>query len=60
MKCGSAGSEWSCYDSGSSNGKNASVCTSGSSETLEYMEQALKIGFSGVMYDGSTLSYDET
>lgn len=28
-------------------------------ETLSYMEQALKIGFTGVMYDGSTLQYEE-
>ena len=28
-------------------------------ETLSYMEQALKLGFTGVMYDGSTLPYDE-
>lgn len=28
-------------------------------ETLSYMEQALKIGFTGVMYDGSTLPYEE-
>lgn len=26
-------------------------------ETLSYMEQALKLGFTGVMYDGSTLPY---
>lgn len=26
-------------------------------ETLSYMEQALELGFTGVMYDGSTLSY---
>ena len=28
-------------------------------ETLSYMEQALRIGFTGVMYDGSTLPYEE-
>ena len=28
-------------------------------ETLEYMQQALDIGFTGVMYDGSTLPYAE-
>lgn len=28
-------------------------------ETLSYMEEALKIGFTGVMYDGSTLPYEE-
>lgn len=28
-------------------------------ETLEYMEVALKMGFTGVMYDGSALSYEE-
>ena len=28
-------------------------------ETLPYMEKALKIGFTGVMYDGSTLPYAE-
>ena len=28
-------------------------------ETLEYMEKALKLGFTGVMYDGSTLPYEE-
>lgn len=28
-------------------------------ETLSYMQQALDIGFTGVMYDGSTLSYEE-
>lgn len=28
-------------------------------ETLEYLEQALEIGFTGIMYDGSTLSYEE-
>lgn len=28
-------------------------------ETLEYLEQALEIGFSGIMYDGSTLPYEE-
>ena len=28
-------------------------------ETLEYMQQALEIGFTGVMYDGSTLPYEE-
>lgn len=28
-------------------------------ETLEYLEQALKIGFTGIMYDGSVLSYEE-
>lgn len=28
-------------------------------ETLSYMEQALEMGFTGVMYDGSTLSYEE-
>jgi len=28
-------------------------------ETLSYMEEALEIGFTGVMYDGSALSYEE-
>lgn len=28
-------------------------------ETLEYIEKALKIGFTSVMYDGSSLSYEE-
>lgn len=28
-------------------------------ETLEYLETALEIGFTGVMYDGSTLPYEE-
>lgn len=28
-------------------------------ETLEYMRQALELGFTGVMYDGSTLPYAE-
>ena len=28
-------------------------------ETLSYMEQALELGFTGVMYDGSTLPYEE-
>jgi fructose-bisphosphate aldolase class II len=28
-------------------------------ETLDYMQQALDIGFTGVMYDGSTLPYEE-
>ena len=28
-------------------------------ETLSYMQQALDIGFTGVMYDGSTLPYEE-
>lgn len=28
-------------------------------ETLSYMEQALEMGFTGVMYDGSTLPYEE-
>ncbi len=28
-------------------------------ETLTYMEQALKLGFTGVMYDGSALTYEE-
>lgn len=28
-------------------------------ETLDYMQQALDIGFTGVMYDGSTLTYAE-
>jgi len=28
-------------------------------ETLSYMEEALKLGFTGVMYDGSTLPYEE-
>ena len=28
-------------------------------ETLSYMEQALKLGFTGVMYDGSVLPYEE-
>ena len=28
-------------------------------ETLSYMEEALRMGFSGVMYDGSSLPYEE-
>ena len=28
-------------------------------ETLKYLQQALDIGFTGIMYDGSTLSYEE-
>ena len=28
-------------------------------ETLDYMQQALDLGFTGVMYDGSTLPYEE-
>lgn len=28
-------------------------------ETLDYLEQALALGFTGIMYDGSTLPYDE-
>lgn len=28
-------------------------------ETLEYLQAALKLGFTGVMYDGSTLPYEE-
>ena len=28
-------------------------------ETLDYMQQALDVGFTGVMYDGSTLPYEE-
>ena len=28
-------------------------------ETLEYLQQALEIGFTGIMYDGSVLSYEE-
>ena len=28
-------------------------------ETLEYLEHALDLGFTGVMYDGSTLPYEE-
>ncbi|MDO5391122.1 MAG: class II fructose-bisphosphate aldolase [Eubacteriales bacterium] len=28
-------------------------------ETLEYLQQALDIGFTAIMYDGSTLSYEE-
>ena len=28
-------------------------------ETLSYMQQALELGFTGVMYDGSTLPYEE-
>lgn len=28
-------------------------------ETISYMEQALKLGFTGVMYDGSVLPYEE-
>ncbi len=28
-------------------------------ETLEYLQQALDMGFTAIMYDGSTLSYDE-
>ena len=28
-------------------------------ETLEYLEEALKIGFTGIMYDGSVLPYEE-
>ena len=28
-------------------------------ETLEYVEKALELGFTGIMYDGSTLPYEE-
>lgn len=28
-------------------------------ETLDYLEKALEIGFTGIMYDGSTLPYEE-
>ncbi|MDO4187528.1 MAG: class II fructose-bisphosphate aldolase [Lachnospiraceae bacterium] len=28
-------------------------------ETLDYLEQALELGFTGIMYDGSTLPYEE-
>lgn len=28
-------------------------------ETLAYLQQALDLGFTGIMYDGSTLSYEE-
>ena len=28
-------------------------------ETLDYLQQALEIGFTGIMYDGSVLSYEE-
>lgn len=28
-------------------------------ETLEYLEEALELGFTGIMYDGSTLSYED-
>lgn len=28
-------------------------------ETLEYLQQALNLGFTGIMYDGSTLTYEE-
>lgn len=28
-------------------------------ETFEYLKQALDMGFTGIMYDGSTLSYEE-
>ena len=28
-------------------------------ETLEYLQQALNLGFTGIMYDGSTLAYEE-
>ena len=28
-------------------------------ETLEYLQEALDLGFTGIMYDGSTLSYEE-
>ena len=28
-------------------------------ETLDYLEKALEIGFTGIMYDGSVLSYEE-
>lgn len=28
-------------------------------ETLEYLEEALELGFTGIMYDGSTLPYEE-
>lgn len=28
-------------------------------ETLEYLRQALEIGFTGIMYDGSVLPYEE-
>lgn len=28
-------------------------------ETLEYLQEALELGFTGIMYDGSVLSYEE-
>ena len=28
-------------------------------ETLDYLEKALELGFTGIMFDGSTLSYEE-
>lgn len=28
-------------------------------ETLEYLQKALDLGFTGIMYDGSTISYEE-
>ena len=28
-------------------------------ETLDYLKKALEIGFTGIMYDGSVLSYEE-
>lgn len=28
-------------------------------ETLDYLEEALELGFTGIMYDGSTLPYEE-
>ncbi len=28
-------------------------------ETIEYLEEALKLGFTGIMYDGSVLPYEE-
>ena len=28
-------------------------------ETLEYLQQALELGFTGIMYDGSVLPYEE-
>ncbi len=28
-------------------------------ETLEYLQEALELGFTGIMYDGSTLPYEE-
>ena len=39
---------------------NVSVCVHlDHGETLDYIQKALELGFTGVMYDGSVLSYEE-